>query len=156
MNDHKITRREADALVELVRAAAHGVRTSEWQRAGIVGAIREVLDQRGHVTLAELAYVAVTVAKDPAYRKPVAIAFDGPHWSLPKKGSAHVAQVCVRCGGAHTAQSECLPPEDERVDGGEGRTDALRDALAAVRSNLCRHGVPYTSCTREHGEAADA
>lgn len=135
-----------DALVELTRS----IRPS-WQTPGIRNAIRTVLGRDNPPRLAEIAYALVRLAEDPSIATPNVLTYDGPHWRHTHGTGAYIPQGrCTECGGMHDPADTHTPVEDDRVDGSDGRTDALRAALHDARTRLCTHGVPHTNCAEPH------
>lgn len=139
-----------DALVELARS----IRPS-WQTPGIRNAIRNVLGRDNPPRLAEIAYALVRIAEDPSIATPHVLTYEGPHWRHTHGTGTYVPRGrCSDCRGMHDPVDGHTPREDERRDGGDGRTDALRDALREARSELCSHGVPRLNCSEDHDEPA--
>lgn len=135
-----------DALVELARS----IRPS-WQTPGIRHAIRTVLGRDSPPRLADIAYALVRIAEDPSIATPNVLTYEGPHWRHTHRTGAYVPRGrCAECGGLHDPADDHTPVDDDRLDGGDGRIDALRDALAATRKRLCSHGVRPENCNEPH------
>lgn len=135
-----------DALVEL----AHSIRPS-WQTPGIRNAIRTVLGRDNPPRLAEIAYALIRIAEDPSIATPNVLTYEGPHWRHTQGTGNYVPKGrCSECGGLHDPADDHTPVEDDRLDGSDGRVQALRDALAATQKRLCSHSVRPEHCREPH------